>query len=91
MPETIGDQVYSTGDLCKRFGTNRERLTYALRRAGMEPRARVGISGVWFETDLPKIRAALEAIRSRPTVAALTGDRVIETAAVDVRAGVECR
>jgi len=52
------------GDIADRLRVSRRRLDYALTTYSIAPAFRAGITRLWTEDDLPRIKAALERIAS---------------------------
>lgn len=53
------------GDVARQLGVPRNRVTYAIEKAGIRERGRVGILRVFGEDQVPVIDAALKAVRTR--------------------------
>lgn len=49
----------SIADIQSETQLERHKINHALMRHGPPPRGRIGITRVWFRSDLPAIRAAL--------------------------------
>ena len=51
--------LMTLGQLAERLDVPTYKLTYAIQQGRIKPHCRVGITRVWVEEDLPRIRSAL--------------------------------
>ncbi len=57
-------RLLTLGQLARRLGVSTHRLKYAIDQYQVEPRMRVGITRVWSEDDIPRMRSALARVAS---------------------------
>jgi len=62
MNPSTGPKPLTLGEIAARLNVSRHQLTYAIDTYRIAPAFRVGITRVWAEDDLPRIKAALERI-----------------------------
>ena len=58
-------ELLTVGDVARRLGEPRARVDYAIEKAGIRERTRAGILRMFTTEQLPVIKAALAAVRSR--------------------------
>lgn len=65
--------LLTLGDVARRLGVPRARLDYALDKAGIHERDRVGILRLYSPDQVPVIQAALTTVRTRTTQPVASG------------------
>ncbi len=59
--------LFTIGDIARKLGVPRTRLDYAVDKAGIREKGRVGILRLFSPDQIPVIEAALATVRSRKT------------------------
>ena len=62
--EAVPSDFLTLGQLAERLGVSSHRLKYPIYQYRVKPRFRIGITRVWSEDDLPRIRSALNRVAS---------------------------
>ena len=61
------ENLMTLGQVAERLDVPTYTLAYAIQKGRIKPYCRVGITRVWVEADLPRIRAVLAGIKKRRT------------------------